>query len=77
MIDVIWAPKKIPTERHIVVHVHRLGTPAEDKGYFFVSDEPDFGGSGPFDIRLEETIERAKRAAQDKGLRSVVIVRKS
>jgi hypothetical protein len=76
MVDVIWAPKEMPTERHIIVHSHQTGTPAADKGYFFVSDEPNWGGSGPFDMRLDEVIERAKRTAQDKGLRSVVVIRK-
>jgi hypothetical protein len=76
MVDVIWAPKEKPTERHIIVHSHQTGTPAADKGYFFVSDELDWGGSGPFDMRLDEVIERARRTAQDKGLRSVIVIRK-
>jgi hypothetical protein len=54
----------------------RAGTPAADKGYFVASDELDWGGSGPFDMRLDEVIERATRAAQDKGLRSVIVIRK-
>jgi hypothetical protein len=76
MVDIVWAPKEMPVERHIVVLVHREGMPAADKGYFFVSNEPDWGGSGPFDMRLEEVIERAKCAAQDKGLRNVIVIRK-
>lgn len=76
MVDVVWTPKEMPSERHIVVHVHRDGMPPADKGYFFVSDESDWGGSGPFDMLLDEVIDRATRAALDKSLRSVVIIRK-
>lgn len=75
MVDIIWSPKEMPTDRHVVVHVHQLGTPAVEKGYFFVSDEPDWGGSGPFDMRLEETLQRAERVAQERGIRSVVVRR--
>lgn len=42
---------------------------------FYISDEKDWGGSGPFGWPLVEAIERAKRAAQEKGLRSVVVIR--
>lgn len=77
MVNVIWTPKEIPSERHIVVHAHKDGAPSIDKGYFFVSDENDWGGSGPFDMRLDEVIERAKRAALEKGLRSVIVIRRS
>ncbi|MCP3463063.1 hypothetical protein [Bradyrhizobium sp. CCGUVB23] len=73
MVDVIWTPKTMPSERHIVVRVHRAGQPPTDKGYFFVSDETDWGGSGPFDMRLDEVIERATRAAREKGLTRVVV----
>lgn len=75
MVDVIWTPETMPGERHIVVRVHQQGQPSADKGYFFVSDEADWGGSGPFDMRLDEAIERAKRVAQEKGLTRVVVIR--
>lgn len=77
MVSIIWAPKEKPTERHVVVHAHRDGMPATDKGYFFLSDENDWGGAGPFDMRLDEVIERAKRRASEQGLSKVVVVRKS
>lgn len=75
MVNIIWTPKDTPTERHIVVRAHQLGEPKADKGYFYVSDEKDWGGSGPFDWRLDEAIDRAKRAAQEKGLRIVIVLR--
>ncbi|WFU79397.1 hypothetical protein QA645_33620 [Bradyrhizobium sp. CIAT3101] len=75
MVDVIWMPATEPSERHIVVRVHRMGQPPMDKGYFFVSDETDWKGSGPFDLRLDEVIERAKSAAREKGLSCVVVTR--
>jgi hypothetical protein len=34
MVDVVWAPKEMPIERHIVVRVHQQGTSAVDRGYF-------------------------------------------
>ncbi len=76
MVSVIWAPAEKPTERHVVVYTHRDGMPAADKGYFFLSDESDWGGAGPFDMRLDEVIERAKQKASDHGLQKVVVVRK-
>lgn len=76
MVDVVWAPKEMPAERHIVVRVHQHGTSAADRAYLYVGDEPDWGGSGPFDMGLDEVIERAKRAVQAKGLRCIVVIRK-
>jgi len=52
-----------------------MGQPPIDKGYFFVSDENDWKGGGPFDMRLDEVIERAKSVAQEKGLTQVVVTR--
>lgn len=75
MVELIWSPKEMPTDRHVVVHVHQIGLPTADKGYFFISDEADWGGSGPFDMRIDEAIERAKRIAEERGIRSVIIVR--
>ncbi|MFJ1310930.1 hypothetical protein [Agrobacterium sp. P15N1-A] len=77
MVTVIWAPPDMPDERHIVVRVHRDGVPGtSDKGYFHISDEKDWGGSGPFDMLLTEVIERAKEQAVDRGLSHVVVVRR-
>lgn len=75
MVDVIWTPTAMPSGRHVVVRVHRMGQPPIDKGYFFVSDENDWKGGGPFDMRLDEVIERAKSVAQEKGLTQVVVTR--
>jgi hypothetical protein len=75
MVSVIWAAKEKPNERHIVLHVHRQGMPAMDKGYFFISDEKDWGGTGPFDMRLEEALERAKNRASELGLLCVYVLR--
>ncbi len=51
----------VPEERHVAVIVHG-DAPLEnqDKAYFYDSAEKDFGGSGPFDWRLDEAIDRAK-----------------
>jgi hypothetical protein len=62
----------IPTERHVAVIVHRDNFGAE-KGYFYDSAESDFGGSGPFDWRVSEAIERAERFARDEGIPLVVV----
>ncbi|MCP3392353.1 hypothetical protein NLM27_26750 [Bradyrhizobium sp. CCGB12] len=67
MVDVIWMPTAMPSERHVVVRAHRMGQPPIDKDYFSVSDETDWKGSGPFDMRLDETIERAKSVAQKRA----------
>ncbi|MEQ8451607.1 hypothetical protein [Roseivivax sediminis] len=45
-----------------------------DKGYFFVSDEKDWGGSGPFDMRLDETIKRAEQRARELGIETVIVI---
>ncbi|MVA32555.1 hypothetical protein [Agrobacterium vitis] len=75
MVTVIWAPPEMPDERHIIVRVHRDGVPGtSDKGYFHISDEKDWGGSGPFDMLLNEVIERAKEQAVDRGLSQIVVV---
>lgn len=75
MVEVIYAPPgmPMPEERHVVVMVHREGQPIAEKGYFFDSAEGDHGGSGPFDWRLEEAIERAKRFAADRKLTRVIV----
>jgi len=62
----------IPSERHVAVIVHRDHTGVE-KGYFYDSAESDFGGSGPFDWRMSEAIERAERFARDKEIALVVV----
>ena len=77
MVTVIHAPTEMPDERHIIVRVHRDGVPGtSDKGYFHVSDEENWGGSGPFDMLLNEVIERAKEQAIDRGLSQVIVVRR-
>lgn len=63
----------IPSERHVAVVVHR-DRAGNEKGYFFDSAEGDFGGSGPFDWRMSEAIERAERFARDERI-SLVVVR--
>lgn len=35
----------------------------QEKGYFYISDENNWGGSGPFDKRLEEVLEQAEIGA--------------
>lgn len=62
----------IPSARHIAVVVHRDHMGME-KGYFYDSAETDSGGSGPFDWRMAEAIERAERLAADKGVALVVV----
>lgn len=74
MVSILWTEKSTPSERHIVVHVHQDGLPKIDKGYFFVSDEKDWGGSGPFDMRLEETIKRAEQRAGELGIETVIVI---
>lgn len=74
MASIIYLSPKdgIPTERHVAVVVHRDHGGLE-KGYFFDSAEGDSGGSGPFDWRMAEAIERAKRFANDLGIEKVLI----
>lgn len=62
----------IPTERHVAVVVHR-GRGGVEQGYFFDSDDGDSGGSGPFDWRMDEAIERAERFARDHSIEKVVV----
>lgn len=62
-----------PTERHVVLIAHDVGQPRADKGYFFDSAKRDYGGSGPFDFRLDEAIERAKRFAAERQITTVFI----
>lgn len=62
----------IPSERHVAVIIHRDDMGIE-KGYFYDSAESDFGGSGPFDWRMAEAIERAERFATDQRIPLVVI----
>ncbi len=76
MVAVIWTPNEMPTAAHVVVVAHADGKPSQEKGYFFMSDEDDWGGSGPFDMKLYEVLERAKDAAVDKGLDTVVVTRR-
>lgn len=75
MVDVIYALPGTPEhrERHVVVVAHRMGMPSIEKGYFYDSAKRDHGGSGPFDWRLDEAIERAKRFAADSGLNQIVV----
>jgi hypothetical protein len=75
MISVIWAPMEKPSERHIVLHIHRQGMPVIDKGYFFLSDQKDWGGAGPFDMRLDEALKRAENRASELGLEKIYILR--
>lgn len=63
----------IPSERHVAVVIHRDHVGVE-KGYFYDSAEKDIGGSGPFDWRMAEAIERAERFAADWQI-SIVAVR--
>lgn len=74
MVSILWTETSAPSERHIVVHVHQDGLPRVDKGYFFVSDEKDWGGSGPFDMRLQETIKRAEQRARELDIETVVVI---
>ena len=74
MVDVIYRPPGAPahTGRHVVVVVHRDHMGLE-KAYFYDSDERDWGGSGPFDHRRDECIERAKTFANDRGIKTVIV----
>jgi len=76
MVSVIWTPKAMPAKKHLVVHVHRDRSSGVEKGYFFFSDEKDWGGSGPFDMHLKEVIERAKSRALDEGVDTVIVISK-
>lgn len=62
----------IPPERHVAVVVHRDHMGME-KGYFYDSAEQDTGGSGPFDWRMAEAIERAERLAIDRKIPLVIV----
>lgn len=75
MATVIWAPDEIPAERHLVLHAHRDDITGMQKGYFYSSDEKDWGGAGPFDMLLDEVIERAKERAVELGISKIVILR--
>jgi hypothetical protein len=61
-----------PTERHVTVVIHRDHVGVE-KGYFFDSAEKDLGGSGPFDWRMAEAIEKAERLAADRRIPIVAV----
>ena len=73
MIDVVYAAPNTPepSERHVAVIAHRdaLG----EKGYFYDSTAGDHGGSGPFDWRLSEAINRATRFAADNKIKLVIV----
>ncbi|CAN7571154.1 hypothetical protein [Mesorhizobium sp. LjRoot246] len=60
-----------PEERHVRVVVHRDAF--GEKGYFFDSAEEDYGGSGPFDWRRDEALERAQDFAAMSGIGLLVI----
>ncbi|TPK82027.1 hypothetical protein [Mesorhizobium sp. B2-4-17] len=62
-----------PAEHHVTVvtHVDHMGM---EKGYFFDSERGYYGGSGPFDWRMEEAFARAERYAQDNRI-SLIVVR--
>jgi hypothetical protein len=62
----------LPSERHVAVVIHRDQRGVE-KGYFYDSADKDFGGSGPFDWRMSEAIERAERFAADRHIPLVVV----
>lgn len=76
MIAVIWTPEEMPVEAHVIVVTHTDGMPNQEKGYFFMSGEDDWGGSGPFDMKLDEVLERAKNAAVDEGFNTVIVTRR-
>lgn len=76
MVDVIHLHPDDPliVERHVAVIIHRDGSPpGYDKGYFYDSAGNDHGGSGPFDWRMDEAIERATRFAAQNGIGKVVV----
>lgn len=62
----------VPIERHVAVVIHRdhMGT---EKGYFYDTAESDHGGSGPFDWRLSEAIQRAEQFATQQQIHAVVV----
>lgn len=62
----------LPNERHVAVVVHRDHM-AMEKAYFFDSAERDHGGSGPFDWRMSEAIERAEKYAINHGIHLVAV----
>lgn len=62
-----------PSERHVVVVIHRDRHTGWEKGYFYDSAKGDFGGSGPFDWLMKEAIERAKCFAATNNIPLVLI----
>ncbi len=62
----------LPEGRHVAVMVHRDHIGLE-KGYFYDSDKGDTGGSGAFDWRMSEAIERAQKYATANGIPLVVV----
>ena len=62
----------IPSEQHVAVVIHRDRVGVEN-GYFYDSAEKDFGGSGPFDWRMAEAIERAERFAAERQIPIVAV----
>lgn len=62
----------IPSERHVSVVIHRDHAGVE-KGYFYDSAEKNLGGSGPFDWRMAEAIERAERFAAERQISMVAV----
>lgn len=62
---------EIPSERHVAVIAQRdaIG----EKGYFFDTADGDSGDRGPFNWRLDESIERAQKLAQERRLSMVVV----
>jgi len=64
----------LPEGRYVAVVVHRdMKLGGIEKGYFYDSAGGDNGGSGPFDWRVSEAIERAKRYASENGIAQVVV----
>lgn len=61
------------TENHILVQPY--GTLLKTFGYFYQSEDGDCGDSGQSDWSVVETIERAKKFADSKGIAYVVILR--
>lgn len=74
MVNIVHLGQSDPTpaERHVVVVVHRDNMGIE-KGYFYDSAENDGGGSGPFDWRMTEALERAERFAIDRRIPLVIV----